>query len=76
MARLSTPHEIETIRGIYVFDEIIGEGGSGRVFGGRADNDDIVAMKILKVENVPKDKQKRFRNELAFLERRGCAILS
>lgn len=66
MTRLTTPVEIETTFGVYRLDELIGEGGCGRVYGGRGLDDSPVAVKVLN-PNVSTEKRRRFKNELNFL---------
>lgn len=51
---------------VYTASDIIGEGGSGRVFKVSDDEGSIYALKTLKAENISRSKIKRFRNELNF----------
>lgn len=46
--------------------EILGEGGSGRVFKAEGDDGTIYALKLLDPNRVSKEKVKRFHNELSF----------
>jgi len=66
MTKLKTPFELETVFGTYHLDELIGEGGCGRVYGGRGLDDSPIAVKVLN-PGAPMDKRRRFKNELAFL---------
>jgi serine/threonine protein kinase len=49
----------------YTVHEALGEGGAGRVFGGKDDRGVAIAIKIL--VNMRLDARKRFKNEAAFL---------
>lgn len=66
MARLTKPIEVETTFGTYRLEEVIGEGGCGRVYGGYGLDNNPVAVKVLN-NSVSSDKRRRFKNELAFL---------
>jgi serine/threonine protein kinase len=66
MTILATPVEVETTFGTYRLNEVIGEGGCGRVYGGQGLDDRPVAVKVLN-NNVSSDKRRRFKNEMAFL---------
>ena len=66
MAKLKTAVEVETTFGTYRLDEVIGEGGCGRVYGGQGLDGCPIAVKVLS-HNVSSDKRRRFKNELAFL---------
>lgn len=63
------PFVLHTTFSSYTLNEILGQGGSGCVYGGKSQNGDEVAIKMLVGDKLPKDKQKRFQNELSFLER-------
>ena len=65
MAKLKSPIELETAFETYTLDEILGEGGVGRVYGGRDGAGNDVAVKCLTV--ATSDKRRRFKNEIAFL---------
>ncbi len=70
MTKLRRAVEFETTFGSYLADEIIGEGGAGRVYGGVRPDDGVqVAIKVLAAERATKDKRARFRNEVAFQQR-------
>jgi len=69
MPKLKRAVELETAFARYVIDEMIGEGGAGRVFGGAAADGSSVAVKILAKERASTDKRGRFKNEIAFLSR-------
>ena len=67
MSKLKEPINLETAFESYVLKEILGEGGSGRVYGGETSDGLPVAVKILTSDKVTNDKRKRFKNEIAFL---------
>jgi serine/threonine protein kinase len=70
MTKLSSAVQFETTFASYTADEIIGEGGAGRVYGGvRADDGMWVAIKVLAAERASREKRARFRNEVAFQQR-------
>jgi serine/threonine protein kinase len=61
---LKSPVTLETAFGVYTLTEKLGEGGSGRVYGGKSSDEKLVAVKVL--GQVDTDKRKRFKNEIAF----------
>ena len=67
MDKLRVAVQLETAFGIYTVDEVIGEGGAGRVYGGLADGGARVAVKVLHTDRATKENRKRFKNEVAFL---------
>lgn len=67
MAKLKSPVALETAFAVYTLDEILGEGGAGRVYGGKSAEGAAVAVKVL--TNTSRDKRARFKNEIAFLSR-------
>ena len=69
MTKLKSPVVLETAFGSYTVDEILGEGGAGRVYGGQSAEGGTVAVKVLSKENASKDKRARFKKEIAFLSR-------
>lgn len=69
MSPLKSPVSLETTFGSYVISEILGEGGAGRVYGGKAADGSNVAVKVLSVERATTDRKGRFKNEIAFLMR-------
>lgn len=69
MTKLSKPISFETAFGAYRVDEILGEGGAGRVYGGVDLDDAPIALKVLAQERATADKRRRFKNETAFLAR-------
>jgi serine/threonine protein kinase len=69
MGKLSQRATLETAFGSYVLDELIGEGGAGRVFGGLGSDGTAVAVKVLAAEHLSSGKKRRFKNEIAFLAR-------
>ena len=56
---------VETAFNSYVVDQILGEGGAGRVYGARDTVGTAVAIKVL--SHASKEKRRRFKNEIAFL---------
>lgn len=69
MPKLKTPTSFETTFGTYVVDELLGEGGAGRVYGGIGLDGAPIALKILAGERATADKRHRFKNEIAFQAR-------
>ncbi len=69
MSKLRKQVSFETTFGIYVVDEVIGEGGAGRVYGGLGPDETPIALKVLAAERATADKRRRFKNELSFLAR-------
>jgi serine/threonine protein kinase len=69
MTKLKAVLSFETTFGIYKVDEILGEGGAGRVYGGTDTENHPVAIKLLARERATSEKRKRFKNEIAFLTR-------
>lgn len=69
MAKLKTPIQFETTFSIYTAMEILGEGGSGRVYAAEAPDGTAVAVKLLSEERASRDKRSRFKNEIGFLAR-------
>jgi serine/threonine protein kinase len=69
MSRLKQPVTLETAFGSYALNEVIGEGGAGRVYGGIGADRAAVAVKVLAVERASTEKKGRFKNEIAFLQR-------
>lgn len=51
----------------YILDCVLGEGGAGRVYGGRTAGGELVAVKVL--TQAARDKRQRFKNEVGFLSR-------
>src|SRR5215469_9912029 len=66
MSKLSKPLSFETIFGTYVVDELLGEGGAGRVYGGRSFDQAPIAVKVLAPDRASTDRRNRFKNEIAF----------
>ena len=58
---------VETAFSEYKLAEILGEGGAGKVYAATAEDNISVAIKILTTST--KDKRRRFKNEINFLER-------
>src|SRR5687768_9747990 len=69
MSKLKEQYSFETTFGVYRVDEIIGEGGSGRVYGGTGPDNELIALKVLAAERASTDKRRRFKNEIGFLLR-------
>jgi serine/threonine protein kinase len=69
MQRLRKHLQFETAFGVYEVDCLLGEGGAGRVYGGKDANKTPIALKLLASERASTDKRKRFKNEIAFLTR-------
>ncbi len=69
MDKLKTSISFETTFGMYVVNELLGEGGAGRVYGGLGIDQKPVALKILAKDKATSDKRRRFKNEIAFLAR-------
>lgn len=69
MSKLKIQVSFETTFGTYVVDELLGEGGAGRVYGGVGPDEAPIALKVFKEERGSADKRRRFKNELFFLAR-------
>lgn len=69
MDKLKSSISFETAFGVYVVDEVLGEGGAGRVYGGEDPDGAPIALKVLAEERASRDKRSRFKNEIAFLAR-------
>jgi serine/threonine protein kinase len=69
VTKLKSPINVQTAFGSYTLDEIIGEGGSGRVYAGSSADGQAVAIKLLSQERASRDKKARFKREIAFLLR-------
>lgn len=69
MAKLKTPIQFETTFSVYTATDILGEGGSGRVYAAQASDGTAVAVKLLSEERASRDKRSRFKNEIGFLAR-------
>ena len=69
MTKLSKPISFETAFGVYRVDELLGEGGAGRVYGGIDLDETPIALKVLAPDRATADKRRRFKNETAFLAR-------
>jgi serine/threonine protein kinase len=77
MTKLKKPVTFETAFGAYVVDELLGEGGAGRVYGGMGPDGTPVALKVLAEERASADKRRRIKNELPFLVRnKRCHIVT
>lgn len=69
MTKLKSPVNLQTAFGSYTLDEIIGEGGAGRVYAGSSTDGQAIAIKVLSPERASRDKRARFKQEIAFLLR-------
>jgi serine/threonine protein kinase len=69
MPKINKPLLFETTFGTYEVDEVLGEGGAGKVYGGFGLDGSPVALKVLSLDRVSSDKRKRFKNEIAFLSK-------
>lgn len=69
MSKLKSPTTFETTFGTYEVTELIGEGGAGRVYGGKGLDGKPIALKVLSEDRASKEKRARFKNEIAFLMR-------
>jgi serine/threonine protein kinase len=69
VSKLRKPIRFETTFDTYVVDELLGEGGAGRVYGGIDGEGSPVAVKLLARERVTSDRRRRFKKEIAFLSR-------
>jgi len=58
--------KFDTASGSYSIVDLVGEGGSGRVFKVQDEGDHVYALKYLHPEKITTDKLKRFKNELYF----------
>jgi eukaryotic-like serine/threonine-protein kinase len=75
MTKRKKPVTFETTFGFYVVDDLLGEGGAGRVYGGMGPDGTPVALKVLAEERASADKRCRFNNGLSFLVRnKNCNI--
>lgn len=63
---LEKKYIFETTFNKYTAKEIIGEGGSGRIFKVIDESDEWYAIKLLDPKKAERDKVKRFRNEINF----------
>jgi serine/threonine protein kinase len=64
---MNNPSKFETALDTYAVREIIGEGGSGRVFRVTDSDGQSFALKCLSPERLSSDRRRRFKNELFFL---------
>lgn len=67
--KLKKPISFETTFGTYVVDELLGEGGAGRVYGGVDGEGAAIAVKVLAADRATTDKRRRFKKEIEFLAR-------
>lgn len=64
--KMKSKLQFDTASGSYSIIDLVGEGGSGRVFKVQDEGDHIYALKYLHPEKITTDKLKRFKNELYF----------
>ena len=69
MTKRKKPVTFETTFGFYVVDDLLGEDGAGRVYGGSDPDGTPVSLQVLAEERVSADKRRRFKNEISFLVR-------
>lgn len=69
MQKLKKPIIFETTFGAYRVDELLGEGGAGRVYGGVDGEGAAIAVKVLAADRATTDKRRRFKKEIEFLAR-------
>jgi hypothetical protein len=75
MTTLKKPITFEITFGVYVVDELLGDGVAGSAYGGMGPDGTPVALKVLAEERPSADKRCRFNNELYFLVRnKHCNI--
>lgn len=67
--RLKKPVIFTTTFSTYMATEIIGEGGSGRIYKATGDSGEPVAIKWLEPTRITREKVKRFENELNYCQR-------
>lgn len=67
MTKLRKQIAFETTFGTYVVDELLGEGGAGRVYGGVDGEQTAIAVKVLAADRATTDKRRRFKREIEFL---------
>lgn len=58
--------QLTTAFGTYTLGEVLGEGGSGRVYRATDDTGASVAVKVLDPAKATREKRKRFKNEILF----------
>lgn len=68
MAKTAVAKAFETTFGSYVADEVLGEGGAGRVYRVRDESGSPFALKLLHGHGITSDKRRRFKNEIGFLQ--------
>ncbi len=66
---LRKPIVFETPFNQYIGTDIIGEGGTGRVYKATGDDNSAYAIKLLHSEKATREKMKRFKNEVEFCSR-------
>jgi hypothetical protein len=67
--RAALPATFETAFGTYEATDVLGEGGSGRVYGVVRSDGAQFALKALRPELSSSDRRKRFKNEIDFLSK-------
>lgn len=66
---MKKPKQVETTFSVYKINSVIGQGGSGIVYGAQDENGNLFAIKSLDPAVATKDKMKRFENEYRFCSR-------
>lgn len=69
MAKLKKPIIFRTAFGVYNADQLIGEGGAGKVYLGVDEKGEQWAIKALDPNKASKEKLRRFKNEYTFCSR-------
>lgn len=64
--KLKKPITFETAFDVFIATEVIGEGGSGRVYKAADESGEPFAVKLLDPEKATREKIKRFKNEILF----------
>jgi serine/threonine protein kinase len=62
--------QLETISAVYTIEQHVGSGGAGHVYRAKDEAGQIWAVKVLDPSKADRQKRKRFRNELAFAEKK------
>jgi serine/threonine protein kinase len=66
MFMLKKGHVLETAASSYSTQDVLGEGGSGRVYGATDEGGKPYAIKVLDPSKATKERRQRFKNELLF----------
>lgn len=68
MAKAANETTFETTFGTYAVEQLLGEGGAGRVYRVRDESGSPFALKIMHGQGVTTEKRRRFKNEIGFLQ--------